>query len=103
VGALVVVLIGIPASTVVERESGRPDPGFVVIDEVAGQWVALAVAPIDAGHALLGFALFRLFDIVKPWPLRHLERLLGGAGIMLDDLGAGVYGLLVMLVVRMWW
>jgi phosphatidylglycerophosphatase A len=102
-GALVVALIGIPAGTVVERESGRQDPGFVVIDEVAGQWVALAIAPIDAGHALLGFVLFRLFDIVKPWPVRRLERLHGGTGIMLDDLGAGVYGLLVMLVVRIWW
>jgi phosphatidylglycerophosphatase A len=100
-------LIGIPAGTVVERENGQTggqrDPGFVVIDEVAGQWVALAIAPIDVGHALLGFALFRLFDIVKPWPVRQLERLQGGTGIMLDDLGAGVYGLLVMLVVRMWW
>lgn len=103
VGVLVVTLIGTPASTMVERESGQTDPGFVVVDEVAGQWVTLAIAPIDAGHALLGFALFRIFDIVKPWPVRRLERLHGGAGIMLDDLGAGVYGLLVVLVVRMWW
>jgi phosphatidylglycerophosphatase A len=106
-GAMVVTLIGIPASTLVERENvqtgGQTDPGFVVIDEVAGQWVALAIAPINPGHALLGFALFRLFDIVKPWPVRQLERLHGGTGIMLDDLGAGVYGLLVMLVVRIWW
>ncbi len=106
-GAVAATLIGIPAGTVVERENGQTggqrDPGFVVIDEVAGQWVALAIAPIDVGHALLGFALFRLFDIVKPWPVRQLERLQGGTGIMLDDLGAGVYGLLVMLVVRMWW
>jgi phosphatidylglycerophosphatase A len=102
-GALVVVLIGIPAGTLVERESGRTDPGFVVIDEVAGQWVTLALAPVDVGHALLGFVLFRVFDIVKPWPVRQLERIPGGAGIMLDDVGAGLYGLLVMLVVRVWW
>jgi phosphatidylglycerophosphatase A len=102
-GAVVVVLIGIPAGTLVERESGRTDPGFVVIDEVAGQWVTLALAPVDVGHALLGFVLFRVFDIVKPWPVRHLERIPGGAGIMLDDVGAGLYGLLVMLVVRVWW
>jgi phosphatidylglycerophosphatase A len=101
--ALVVVMIGIPAGTLVERESGRMDPGFVVIDEVAGQWVALALAPVDVGHALLGFVLFRVFDIVKPWPVRQLERIPGGAGIMLDDVGAGLYGLLVMLVVRVWW
>ena len=102
-GALAVTLIGIPAATVVERESGRTDPGFVVIDEVAGQWVVLAVAPIDIGHALLAFVLFRFFDIVKPWPVRQMERLRGGTGIMLDDLAAGVYGLLVMLVVGIWW
>jgi phosphatidylglycerophosphatase A len=102
-GALVVALIGIPAGTSVERESGRPDPGFVVIDEVAGQWVVLVAAPVDIGHALLGFALFRFFDIVKPWPVRQLERLKGGTGIMLDDVGAGVLGLLVMLLVRIWW
>ena len=102
-GALVVVLIGIPASTIVERESGRTDPGFVVIDEVAGQWVCLAIAPVDLGHALLAFALFRFFDIVKPWPVRSMERLPGGTGIMLDDIVAGVYGLLVMWLVRMWW
>jgi len=102
-GALVVVLIGIPASTIVERESGHTDPGFVVIDEVAGQWVALAIAPLDVGHGLLAFALFRFFDIVKPWPVRSLERLHGGTGIVLDDVAAGAYGLLVMWLVRMWW
>jgi phosphatidylglycerophosphatase A len=65
--------------------------------------MVLAVTPVDIGHALLGFALFRFFDIVKPWPVRKLEMLHGGSGIMLDDLAAGVYGLLVMLVVRVWW
>jgi phosphatidylglycerophosphatase A len=102
-GALVVLAIGIRAATIVERESGRTDPGFVVIDEVAGQWVTLAAAPVGPGHALLGFALFRFFDIVKPWPVRGFERLPGGTGIMLDDVAAGAYGLLVMLVVQVWW
>jgi phosphatidylglycerophosphatase A len=102
-GVAAVTAIGIPAATVVERESGRSDPGFVVIDEVAGQWLTLAFAPVEMGHALLGLALFRLFDIWKPWPARQLERLRGGSGIMLDDLAAGVYGLLVMLVIRVWW
>lgn len=101
--AVVVTLIGIPAASIVERESGRVDPGFVVIDEVAGQWIVLAAAPLDWGHALVGFALFRIFDIVKPPPARQLERLHGGTGIMLDDLAAGIYGALVMLVLRHWW
>lgn len=102
-GALVVTLIGIRAATIVERESGRTDPGFVVIDEVAGQWVTLALAPVDLGHVLVGFILFRFFDIVKPWPVRSMERLPGGQGIMLDDVAAGAYGLLVMLALRKWW
>lgn len=101
--AVVVTLIGIPAGSIVERESGCVDPGFVVIDEVAGQWVVLAAAPLDWGHALVGFALFRIFDIVKPPPARQLERLHGGTGIMLDDLAAGIYGALAMLVLRHWW
>ncbi len=102
-GAAGVALAGIPAGTIVARESEREDPGFVVIDEVAGQWVALAAVPVDVRHALLGFALFRVFDIVKPWPARQLERLHGGTGIMLDDLAAGAYALGVMLIVRHWW
>lgn len=102
-GALVVALVGIPAGTLVARESGRDDPGLVVIDEVAGQWVALAACPVEIRHALLGFALFRVFDIVKPWPARQLEQLDGGMGIMLDDLAAGAYALIVMVVVRRWW
>jgi phosphatidylglycerophosphatase A len=102
-GALVVTVIGIPAATIVEREAGREDPGFVVIDEVAGQWVVLAASPVEWRHALVGLALFRIFDIVKPWPARQLERLHGGTGIVLDDLAAGAYGLLVMLAVGHWW
>lgn len=102
-GVLLVTLIGIPAATIVEREAGRQDPGFVVIDEVAGQWLVLAVAPVNLPHALLAFLLFRFFDIVKPWPARQLESLHGGTGIMLDDLAAGVWGLLVLLAVHHWW
>ena len=102
-GALLVTVAGIPAATRVENECGRQDPGFVVIDEVAGQWLVLAASPVEWRHALVALALFRLFDIVKPWPARQLERLRGGWGIMLDDLAAGVYGLLVMLAVRHFW
>ena len=102
-GVVVVTLAGIPAATIVERECGREDPGFVVIDEVAGQWLVLAAAPVEWRHALVGFLLFRLFDIVKPWPARQLERLHGGTGIVVDDLAAGGYGLLILLAVRHFW
>ncbi|HMJ21873.1 MAG TPA: phosphatidylglycerophosphatase A [Terriglobales bacterium] len=95
----IAVLAGIPAATRVARASGLKDPQFVVIDEVAGQLITLIAAPITWQSLLLGFILFRGFDIVKPPPVRHLERLPEGVGSVIDDVGAGLYGLAVMLVV----
>lgn len=103
VATILATAIGIPAATRVAKESGREDPGHVVIDEVAGQWLALAVCKPDWPHALVALALFRLFDITKPWPIRKLERLPGGWGIMLDDLAAGLFGLIALLVIQHWW
>jgi phosphatidylglycerophosphatase A len=94
--AAAVTLIGIPPSTVVARESGRQDPGFVVIDEVAGQMIALIGLPVDWKYLLAGFILFRSFDILKPFPLRRLEKLPAGTGIMMDDVGAGLYALALL-------
>jgi phosphatidylglycerophosphatase A len=94
--ALAAILIGIPAATQVARASGRKDPQFVVIDEVAGQLVTLIAAPIAWQSLLLGFILFRAFDIVKPPPVRQLERLPQGTGIVLDDVAAGVFACIVM-------
>jgi phosphatidylglycerophosphatase A len=91
--ACLAVTLGIPAATRVARESGVTDPPFVVIDEVAGQLIALIAAPVQWQTLLAGFILFRAFDIVKPPPLRQLEKIPGGAGIMLDDVGAGLYAL----------
>lgn len=88
--------VGIPAATAVARSSGLKDPQQVVIDEVAGQWIALLFAPVSWKTMLAGFILFRLFDILKPPPVRQLERLPEGTGIVVDDLAAGVYSLLVM-------
>jgi phosphatidylglycerophosphatase A len=102
IAALAATLIGIPAATIAARESGRKDPGFVVIDEVAGQWIALIAVRPDWGHAVLGLVLFRLFDIWKPWPIRRLEMLPEGMGIMLDDVAAGVLALVVGLVLGRW-
>jgi phosphatidylglycerophosphatase A len=101
--AVGITVVGIPAASVVERESGREDPGHVVIDEVAGQWLALTACPVEVRHAVLAFVLFRIFDIVKPWPARQLERLHGGLGIMMDDVAAGVYALVAGLVIHYWW
>ena len=93
--ALLVTVVGIRASTIVARESGRKDPGFVVVDEVAGQLIALVLMPADWKHAALALVLFRGFDIFKPWPIRKLEALPEGTGIMLDDIAAGVFALVV--------
>jgi phosphatidylglycerophosphatase A len=98
--SLAVTLIGIPPSTIVARESGRKDPGFVVIDEVAGQMIALIGAPLNWKYLLAGFILFRSFDIVKPFPLRRLEKLPEGTGIMMDDVGAGLYALVLLQLFR---
>ena len=95
VALVITTAIGIPASTIVARESGREDPGFVVIDEVAGQFFALLMLTPTFVHALLALVLFRLFDIFKPWPIRKLEALPNGTGIMLDDLAAGLFAHIV--------
>jgi len=94
--AALVTLIGIPAATQVERASGVKDPQFVVIDEVAGQLVTLIAVPLAWKTFLAGLILFRAFDILKPPPLRLLERLPEGTGIVVDDLGAGLYAFAVM-------
>jgi phosphatidylglycerophosphatase A len=91
--AVLVALIGIPAATQVARGSGIRDPQFVVIDEVAGQLVALIAVPLTWKSLLVGFILFRAFDIVKPPPVRQLEAIPEGAGIVLDDVAAGLYAL----------
>jgi phosphatidylglycerophosphatase A len=94
--AILVTLIGIPAASQVARSLGKKDPQFVVIDEVAGQLIALIGAPLAWKTFVVGFILFRAFDIVKPPPVRQLERLPEGAGIVLDDVAAGIYTFLVM-------
>jgi phosphatidylglycerophosphatase A len=102
IAAILATLIGIPAATIVARESGREDPGHVVIDEVAGQLIALIAIPADWRHAALSLLLFRAFDILKPPPIRQLERLPSGTGIMLDDVAAGLFALALAQLVHLW-
>jgi phosphatidylglycerophosphatase A len=88
------------AADTVAKLSGRKDPQIVVIDEVLGQWLTLAGAlRFDLFTFTIAFALFRLFDIWKPPPIRRDERIPGGAGIVLDDIMAGVYGAILLFVV----
>ena len=100
--AIAVTLIGIPAASQVARASGKKDPGFVVIDEVAGQLIALIAVPLAWKTLLAGFILFRVSDILKPPPVRQLERLPEGTGIVLDDVAAGIYALAVMQLLLHW-
>lgn len=89
-------VVGIPAATRIARALGKKDPGIVVIDETAGQLLTLLGAPLNWQSMLVGLILFRAFDIAKPFPIRRLEKLPEGTGIVVDDLGAGLYALAVM-------
>lgn len=103
-----IALIGIWAATRTEKLSGKKDPGKVVVDEVAGQMIALVPLGLSVGSswwvAVLAFLLFRLFDIIKPYPCRQLEQLPSGLGIMADDVVAGMYAALgvAVLVIFQW-
>jgi len=102
---LVAVLFSVGAGAAARHaeEIGRPDPGRIVVDEVCGQLIACAFLPANWISVAVAFALFRFFDIIKPWPIRRLEGLPGGWGIMADDVGAGLAAAalarLVLLVV----
>ncbi len=88
--------IAIWASDEAERMLGKKDDGSIVIDEIAGFLLSLAFVPPTWGYIAAGFLLFRAFDVLKPFPLRRLQELRGGIGIVLDDIGAGIYTNLVL-------
>ena len=98
--AVIVLLfvIGIWSSSVAERHLGGVDPGPVVIDEVAGMLITLALLPVNVYGAIVGFLIFRLLDVIKPWPADRLERLHGGLGVMADDAMAAVYANLALRI-----
>jgi phosphatidylglycerophosphatase A len=93
---LVLGILGIWAGTAAERFFGGIDPGPVVIDEVVGMLITLAFMPIGWHSALAGFFIFRLLDVIKPFPAGRFERLPGGLGVMLDDTMAAIYGNLLL-------
>jgi phosphatidylglycerophosphatase A len=96
-----VVVVGIWASHRVEILLGRTDPGLIVVDEVAGMMVSVALLPRTPAVLLCAFFLFRLFDIWKPFPAREAQALRGGLGVVVDDLIAGVYALVLVMGARM--
>ena len=97
---VVVVLVGIWAGSRVERVLGRKDPGVIVIDEVAGMLLSMIVLPRSIPVLLTAFLLFRLFDVWKPFPARESQALTGGVGVMIDDLIAGLYTLILIMGAR---
>jgi phosphatidylglycerophosphatase A len=86
-----VLVLGIWSASVAERTLNMKDPGPVVIDEVLGMLITLALLPLSVTGVIVGFVLFRIFDVIKPFPAGRLEALHGGMGIMLDDAVAGLY------------
>ena len=98
--AVIILLfaVGVWSANVAERHFGGVDPAPVILDEVVGMLITLAFLPVNVTGAVVGFLLFRLFDVVKPWPARRLEMLPGGFGVVLDDVMAGIYGNLLMWV-----
>jgi phosphatidylglycerophosphatase A len=100
VATTIIFAVGCWAAAVVAKASAINDPGAIVIDEVAGQWLVLLATPLDPLSYALAFLLFRVFDILKPWPVRWADRHVDGSlGIMLDDLLAAVYALLLLLII----
>lgn len=99
----VVFVVGLWASRVYMTKTGAHDPGAIVIDEVAGQWIVLLAAPLGILPYFIGFALFRLFDVLKPWPISWADKRIGGAmGVMMDDVLAGMAGLGIMFVISLY-
>ena len=97
---VLVTLIGTWAAHVAEPMLGKKDPGAIVIDEVAGMTLSVLWVPLTIPVLLAGFVLFRVFDVVKPFPANRLQALHGGVGVMIDDLVAGLYALIVLVVLR---
>ncbi len=100
IALLVVLVIGTWASGVAAGASDSEDPGEIIIDEIAGQWLTLMFVPPDWLPYAIGFVLFRVFDIFKPWPVSYLDTHgTGGIGIMQDDFAAGLYAMLSLHII----
>jgi phosphatidylglycerophosphatase A len=100
--AVALFFVGVWSATRVEQHLGVEDPGLVVIDEVLGMLVSLLWLPLSWPVVVAAFLVFRVFDVIKPWPAGRFERLGGGLGIMADDAMAGVYANLVLQLL-VWW
>lgn len=95
-------LLGVWSTNELESEWGK-DPSKVVVDELIGVWISLLWVPAETQWIILGFILFRVFDIFKPLGIRRLEKINGGWGVMLDDVGAGIYANIVLQIIIYFW
>lgn len=103
-GAIIIIflLIGIVVSNIIIDQSGDHDPSYIIIDELVGQWLALFLIPDGFFNIAISFILFRFFDIIKPWPIRLIEKLPKGLGVMSDDLTAGLITLVLIQVINIY-
>lgn len=101
IGIIAVIPLGLWASDKFEKMTGTHDNSMIVIDEVAGLWITLLATTFTPISILLAFVLFRFFDILKPWPIRWLDRnLKGAAGVMLDDIAAGKFAAICLYAIN---
>ena len=99
---ILINVIGVFAADIYSNATSTHDSGEIIIDEVAGQWVALLFIPHDILYLCAAFILFRLFDITKCWPVNWAERLPGGIGVMVDDLVAGLMAGIILFSFQNW-
>ena len=92
--------IGIIVSNIIIDQNGDNDPSHIIIDELVGQWLALWILPDGYFYIIVVFILFRFFDIIKPWPIRFMEQLPKGLGVMCDDLTAGLITLILIQIIN---
>ena len=100
ISTVIVCVLGVRAAEIYDRMMGSKDASDIVIDEVAGQWIALLVVPLDWRWWVAGLVAFRLFDILKPGPVRLAERFPGGYGVMADDIVAGALAAVCLLILQ---
>ncbi len=103
-GAIIIIflLIGIVVSNIIIDQSGDHDPSYIIIDELVGQWLALFLIPDGFFNIAISFILFRFFDIIKPWPIRLIEKFPKGLGVMSDDLTAGLITLILIQIINIY-
>ena len=99
---IIFLLIGIVVSNIIIDQSGDHDPSHIIIDELVGQWLALFLLPEGFFNIAISFILFRFFDIIKPWPIRLIEKFPKGLGVMSDDLTAGLITLVLIQIINIY-